>query len=59
MLQTESVALPFPPTFVFQDVDQQVLEREDIAATAQDAPSAWQAYMSKMLLRERITPRAC
>jgi hypothetical protein len=59
MLQNESVALPFPPNFVFQDVDRQVLDREEIVAPTATQHDAWQAYLSKMLAPASVTPRAC
>jgi hypothetical protein len=48
MLPNQNAVLPFPPTFVFQDVDEQVLEHEDECAPAPVPPGAWQAYMAKM-----------
>jgi hypothetical protein len=58
MLPNQNAVLPFPPSFVFQDVDDQVLEHEDEFAPAPVSPGAWQVYMSKMFTPEHCGQRA-
>jgi hypothetical protein len=58
MQPRENAASPFPPGFVFQDVEEDILAHEDEWAQPTVQPGVWNAYMSKMLSPEQATSRA-